>query len=424
MPPVRDLAWSLGITPGTVARAYKMAAEEGLVDTVVGRGTFVSGGLVTDPVPEPLISIVQPEYLDFRAVRVPELGQGRLIRETLAGLGPDKEAGYTDYPTDETDLAARQAVADWIGPDRAGRIGAQDIVLGLGAQNSVIMALQTILHGAHPVILTEALAYPGVRHAGRLLRAQLIGVEMDGQGIRPDRLEDALKRHGGQALLTASEVHSPTTQRTTMARRQEIAELARRYQLQIIEDDCHCVTRPDEPAYRGICPERAWFISSLTKSVSPALRFGYAAAPRGQAEIARQVAQSSFYGLPQPILDICAELLNSGAAEEIRAGVEQSYVERVRIAVNILGQWDITWRPEAPFLWLKLPQGWRGSTFARACESERIRIKPADEFALPDGHAPNAVRLALTAAVPRSDFETALEKMSTMLARPPANVDL
>ena len=285
------------------------------------------------------------------------------------------------------------------------------------------MALQAILHGPNPVILTEELAYPGVRHAARLLRAQLIGVEMDGDGIRPDRLEEALRKHGGQVLLTSAESHSPTTIRTTLARKQEIARVAQTYQLQIIEDDCHCITRPEEPGYRGICPERAWFISSLTKTVSAALRFGYAVAPQGQAATARQVAQSSFYGLPQPMLDLCAELMQSGEAEALRRKVQDITLVRVRDAVNVLGKWDITWRPDVPFIWLKLPAGWRGSSYARACEALGIQVKAADEFALPDGAAPNAMRISLNPPHPRPDDLLAFAKMSELLAQPPVNVD-
>jgi len=353
-----------------------------------------------------------------------DVGQDAAIRAIMGDLGRANAPGYTDYPSPETDHAARVAVTQWIGAERAGRLSAGDVVLGLGAQNAVMMALQTVLHGASPVILTETLAYPGVRHAARLLRAQLIGVEMDAEGLRPDRLEEALRRHGGQVLLTSAEVHSPTTIRTSLARRQEIAALARRYQLQIIEDDCHCITRPDTPGYRAICPDRAWYISSLTKSVSAALRFGYAVAPQGQGEVARQVAQSTFYGMPQPILDIAAELLRSGEAERIRRDVAQAVADRVRLAVNVLGQWDISWRADAPYIWLRLPQGWRGSSFASACEAVRIRIKAADEFALPDGAAPHAVRLTTNATIPRDAFDGALRRMSQMLARPPASVDL
>ncbi|WP_371224558.1 PLP-dependent aminotransferase family protein [Roseovarius sp. 2305UL8-3] len=425
LPPVRELAWELGITPGTVARAYKLAADEGLVDTGVGRGTFVAG---QNPqgfsVPDQLLNTVQPNAIDFRAVRVPDVGQDAVIRAIMGDLSRGGPHDYIDYPNTYTKRPAREATTDWIGPDRLGRITSDDVVMGLGAQNTVIMALQTVLHGANPVILTEQLAYPGVRHAARLLRAQLIGVEMDDEGMRPDRLEEALRRHGGQVLLTSAEVHSPTTNRTTLARKQQIVALARKYNLQIIEDDCHCITRPEEPAYRGICAERAWFISSLTKSVSASLRFGFAVAPKGQAEMARQVAQSTFYGMPQPILDVCAELMRSGEAERIRHQVEQRVAEQVRLAVNRLGQWDVSWRQDVPFVWLKLPQGWRGSSFARACEIEGIRIKAADEFALPDGAAPHAVRLGLNANMKPARYEQALQKLSDMLARPPESVDL
>lgn len=424
LPPVRELAWQLGITPGTAARAYKMATEEGLIDSKVGRGSFVAGAAIPTPVVEdPLINAVQPEFLDFRAVRVPDLGQGALIGAQLAALG-QKNKPYLDYPTAETDHCARQAVCDWIGQERTGRLSADDIVLGLGAQNSVIMTLQACLSGAAPMILTEELAYPGVRHAARLLRAQLIGVAMDQHGIRPDRLEEALRRHGGQVLLTSAEVHSPTTIRTSPERRQEVADIARRYQLQIIEDDCHCITRPEAPSYRALCPERGWFVSSLTKVFSATLRFGYVACPTPMAQAARQVAQSSFYGLPQPILDASCELLRSGQVERVRQAVVESVAQRVKTAVNILGRWEIRWRPDVPFIWLRLPQGWRGSSFAMACEAQGIRIKPADEFALPDGAAPHSVRLALNSSIPEEAYESALKTMSHLLANPPATVDL
>jgi DNA-binding transcriptional regulator YhcF (GntR family) len=43
LPTVRDLAWHLKVTPGTVARAYQLATQDGLLAAMVGRGTFVTG---------------------------------------------------------------------------------------------------------------------------------------------------------------------------------------------------------------------------------------------------------------------------------------------------------------------------------------------------------------------------------------------
>ncbi|APX88555.1 GntR family transcriptional regulator [Brevirhabdus pacifica] len=425
LPPVRELAWKLGITPGTVARAYRMAVEEGLLEAAVGRGTFVAGEAERRPEPDkPLLNLEQPDMADFRGCHVPDVGQGAVIRDIMAQLARDPAHDYVDYPNHVTDLPARQAVCDWIGDDRAGRVVPDDVVLGFGAQNSAMMCLQACLTGLTPVIMTEQLAYPGVRHAARLLRAKIVGVEMDDQGIRPDSLEAAYRTHGGQVLMTSAEVHSPTTVRTTLERRRQIAEVARRYQFHIIEDDCHRVALSPVPSYRALCPEQAWYVSSITKCVSGALRFGFAICPASHAQMARQVAQSSFYGISQPIADLSARLIRSGAAEEIRARVEASIAERVRLAVNEMGSWDIAWRPDAPFLWMKLPTGWRGSTFGMACEGAKIRVKPADEFALPDGAAPHAVRLALNADMPEARFRAALATMSDFLQRPPAGVDI
>ena len=140
--------------------------------------------------------------------------------------------------------------------------------------------------------------------------------------------------------------------------------------------------------------------------------------------MARQVSQSSFYGLPVPVLDICTELLNSGEAERLRRLTTAHTEELVKRAVNILGKWDIRWRKDVPFLWLRLPQGWRGSTFTAACAAEKIGIKSADEFALSDGQAPNAVRIGLNPQLSDADFERALRRISEMLENPPVSVDI
>ncbi len=424
LPPVREMAWQLKITPGTVARAYGALTDEGLLEAQVGRGTFVAGGGAVAPaVNAPLISPIERAGADFRGCHIGEVGQEDILRGIMGALSRRSQSDYTDYPTGLSDARCRAAVCGWVGADHVGPLDAEDVTLGHGAQNCVILVLQTLLHGAAPVILTEELAYPGVRHAARLLRARLVGLAMDDEGIRPDALERAYRQHGGQVLVTSAEVHSPTTIRTSLARKQELAALARRYHLPVIEDDCHRLTPTETPAYRVMLPEQAWYVSSLSKSVSSALRFGYAIGPKHHAAAARQAAQSSFYGVSQPILDMAEALLTGGAAEEIRGKVVARLAAQVQIAVNALGRWDIAWRPDAPFLWLRLPRGWRGSSFTVACERAGVRVKSADEFALPDGAAPNAVRLAINACMPQEQFLEGLDTLNGLLANPPAEFD-
>ena len=424
LPPVRELAFQIGVTPGTVARAYSILTEEGRLAAVVGRGTFVAERRGKPTVLDvPLINTVDETIADFRSSRVPDVGQGRLIDEAMMQLAQSHRRRHINYPTEETDLEARLAVVDWLESVDIGPVDAKHIVLANGAQNACIMALLATLSGPAPVILTEELAYPGVRHAARLLRAKVVGVAMDDSGIIPEALEHAYREHGGQVLLTSPEVHSPTTIKTPLARKLALADIARKFNITIIDDDCHATVRSDVPSYRAILPEQCYYVSSLTKSVSGALRFGYAVAPVGQGQDLRQIAQSSFYGVSQPITDICANLLSSGAAAKVRHDVGEAVRDRVRMAVNKLGSWDIKWREDAPFIWLSLPTGWRSSSFMRACEQRGILVKPADEFALPDGRAPNAVRLAIGTCVSQSRFLAAIDEINTLLGNPQARIE-
>ncbi len=424
LPPVRDLAWRLSITPGTVARAYTILTDDGVLESHVGRGTFVAGRPAPAARPDvPLFVKDNSGVVDLRSSPVPDVGQGRIIARMLSRIAAN--SNYTDYPSAETDHGARSAVADWIGQDVAGRVTPEDVVLAHGAQNAILIALQSLLTGPAPVILTEELTYPGVRHAARLLRAKVVPVAMDRDGIRPDALEEACRAHGGQVLVTAAMVHSPTTRCTPLARKQELAALARRFQLQVLEDDCFRLGDFGEaPAYRAMLPERGWYLSSLTKSVSSSLRFGFMVCPSDRADAARSAAQSSFYGLPQPIIDLGEALIRSGEAARIRQDVLAADRHRVQLAVNALGGWDIEWRPDVPFVWLKLPRGWRPSTFMAACEARGVRIKSADEFALEDGLAPSAVRIACNSTGSESEYQAALTTMARLLENPPSNSTL
>ena len=424
LPPVRELAYRVDVTPGTVARAYSLLTDEGRLVAEVGRGTFVAGTSQRESVPvPPLLHLVDESTADFRSSRVPDVGQGLLIDDALIRLAKSHRRRHINYPTSITDIEAREAVVDWIGPVRAGHFDPDHVVLGNGAQNCAILTLQAEIHGAHPVILTDELAYPGVRHAARLLRAEVVGVAMDDEGIIPAALAEAYRTHGGQVLLTSAEVHSPTTIQTTYARKKEIAALAERYGLTIIEDDCHCIAPTDVPAYRAILPKQSYFISSLTKGVSGALRFGYSVTPMNRFRPLRQVAQSSFHGIAQPMLDVCADLMRSGDAARVRDKVVAHTAARVKLAVNRIGGWDVRWREDAPFLWLQLPQGWRASSFAVACERKGISVRPADEFVLSDQRAPNAVRLAATTCVSDERYLQALDDMNTLLANPTGTME-
>lgn len=426
LPTVRDLAWRLQLTPGTVARAYQLATQEGLLAATVGRGTFVAAqsprlgptqALYTERITGGTTGLV-----DLRPPQVPEVGQASAIRAALLQMAETTGQGWLDYTSQLGEAALRAEVVAWMGDRILGPIGPEDVALTHGGQNAIHLIFDCCLRGERPVVLIEELAYPGFRYAARAARAEVVPVEIDEHGIVPEALEAACRRHGAQVLCLTTEAQNPTTGRMPVKRRQEIAEIARAYDLQILEDDCYSVAASDIPALRALAPERVWLVGSVSKTLSAALRFGYVICPAGMGEAGRLTAQHGFFALSRPVADLMLHLFRSGDAARIREAVQAEFATRQQILVNHLGAFDLGWQPGVPFVWLRLPQGWRASTFLRTAETRGVLVRSADEYALVHGRAPNAVRIAIAAALSREAFVTAMRTLADLLARPPSDL--
>lgn len=424
LPPVRDLAWDMKITPGTVARAYRRATDDGLLDAAVGRGTFVApyrNGLRRTVI-ESLHHGSADENIDLRGSKTPDLGQDAMIRAAMAKIAKSGVNDLADYPDPDHSVPVRNAIADWLGYTDI-RTTPENIAITYGAQNAMLIALQTILVGPTPVIVTDELVFPGLRHAANMLRVDIVSVERDSEGIIPDDLEQKCRKYGPQVLVSSFSVHSPTTQTTTLERRITLSRIAAKYDMQIIDDDAFGIFSSDVPSMYSIAPERVWYIGALSKSVSTGLRVGYLVTPPGFGGTARITVLSNCYGVSQVICDLANEVISSGQADHVRREMLDFIERRAQMAVNILGQWNIDWHPSVPFIWLHMPQGWRASSFQRACEQQNVLIRPADEFALIDGKAPNAARITFGAAHSEADYEMALHKIAGVLQTPPSMRD-
>lgn len=426
LPTVRDLAWDLHVTPGTVSRAYQLATQEGMLAATVGRGTFVAARA---PRLGPTQSLAlerdlssEPWLVDLRSPQLPNVGQAAAFAAAMSRVGDGIGRNWDDYPSQRAEAPLRAAVVDWLADRQLGRVTADDIALTHGGQNALLLVFLCCLRGDRPVILTEDLAYPGIRHAARLARAEVVGIELDREGMVPEALEAACRRHGAQILVITPEAQNPTASRMSATRRAEIAAIARRYDLQVLEDDCYSVAESHLPSLRALAPERTWYVGSFSKSISAALRFGYVVCPQGMGEAGRLTAQHGFFALARPISDLCLELLRSGAAQELKRGVQVEFAGRLQSLVNALGAFQINWQPGLPFIWVPLPMGWRGSTFTRTAEAEGVLVRQADEYALIHGRAPHALRIAVAGAVPMARFQTAVETIATLLARPPGDM--
>jgi len=303
-----------------------------------------------------------------------------------------------------------------------GALDQEDIVLCHGGQNGLCLALQSVLRGSKPVVLVEELCYPGFRRAAELLRAEVIAAPMDAQGLIPEAVEALCARTDVQALLTSPEVHNPTGLFTPEPRRRAIAAVAQRHDVQIIEDDCYRLGAARAPSYRMIAPERGWYVSSISKTLTPALRIGFTIAPKPQVASLRKSAEYGFFGLATPLGDLTARMLRDPQTTHVAARVKEQLGLYIQSCVNHLGGYDLTWHADVPYVWLQLPDGWRTSAFCQAAAAKNIQIRPAEDYTGRDGRAPHAVRIAINAQVSLGHFERAMVMLRHLLDTPPERI--
>lgn len=425
LPPVRDLAWELKITPGTVARAYTLLTDEGVLQAEVGRGTFVSaqGGkngrdpqwLIQNPPRDSgIVSLFSP--------RLPDVGQVDAIRRALREVADRPETDLLNYPSAGASEPARKAAARWLSTAQLGPVDPDRLVFTHGGQNAISLVMQCVLRGRRPVILVEELSYPGFRRAAELLRAEVVPVPMDDEGVIPEELDRLARTHSAQLFCTSPEVQSPTCVQTPLARREAVAEVARAHGFSILEDDCYRLAEARVPGYRMLLPDQSWYIASISKLLTPALRIGFAIAPRTNDTDLRRAAEFGYFGLSTPLAEMIGVLLGTDAITRLAAEVRAEVGRYIRAAVNALGSYDLSWNEDVPFFWLRLPEGWRVSAFCQAAEARGLKIRSAEDFAMRDARVPHAVRIAVNAHVTLASFEAAMLRLRDLLDNPPENI--
>ena len=276
LPAHRELAYRLRIGVGTATKAYHALERRGLVRSVRGRGMFVAG-----------LSMKPFGVVDLGINAPPKALSDRLLAATLATLAKRLDAStFGTYAPPSGRPEHRAAMARWLA--RSGLdVSPEQVLLTHGAQHALSIALSTVCRPCN-VILTEAATYPGAIALARQGGWQMVGLDTDAEGITPEALARALRKHRRGAppiLYVTPTLQNPTTATMSLRRRREIVRLCRDRGAVIVEDDVYSIFAPrDVPPLAALAPDRTLHVSGLSKALSPGLRMGRLSfRPRGRA---------------------------------------------------------------------------------------------------------------------------------------------
>jgi DNA-binding transcriptional MocR family regulator len=418
LPTHRELAWQLGVTVGTITRAYAEAEHRGLITGEVGRGTFVRDRGVDAAAP-PAVSAADDDFVDL-ALNLPIGGiadavLARVLAEVAAAADLPRLLGYAS----NVGLPPHRAAgSEWLA--RSGlNAPPGEIAITCGAQHGMVAALAA-LGGADAIVLTEQLTFYGMKSLATFMSLRLHGVAMDEHGLIPEALEAACRQTTPKALYCIPTLQNPTAAVMPPERREAVAAICRRRGVMIVEDDIYGFLSADgPPPISSFAPEQSIYVTSLSKCVAPGLRVGYVRAPSALIERIGAAVRASTWMAAPPLAEAASRLIRSGEARRLAEAQRAEATARQKIAARLLDGFDVATHPASFHVWLNLPEPWRREEFTVQARQRRVGVASAEAFAVGRAPVPHAVRIGLSAARDHATLERALTALARLLREPP-----
>jgi DNA-binding transcriptional MocR family regulator len=421
MPTHRDLADAVGVTTGTITRAYSEAAKRGLLVGETGRGTFVKANIYEDAFPS-VSSVEDEELIDF-SLNIPPLSVGdplgKALSNTLSGLAekPGLSALFGYQPAHGVERH-RAAGAAWV--ERSGlSADAQQVLICTGALHAMTVVFSTITNPGDAVF-TESLTYPGMKNLAHLLHLRLKGLATDDEGIIPEAFERACRLESARILYTIPTLQNPLGLLMSAARRREIAAIAVEHNVAIVEDNVHSFMLPNPPPpLSSFAPENSYYILGTSKSIAGGMRIGYLVAPPRMVESLAITLRATVWMAAPLMAEIASEWILDGTADRLVEQKREEAAVRQSIAAKALDGFQFDAHLLSFHLWLHLPEPWRSNEFSAQLRRRGVAVTPAEAFVPGREEPPHAVRVCIGAPRSRAQLEKGLAIISSVLQEMP-----
>ena len=251
-------------------------------------------------------------------------------------------------------------------------------------------------------VLVEQPTYLCALDVFRSYGANFASVEMDEDGMKMDALEEALKANPNTKLIyTVPNFQNPTGRTMTEERRKQLAELAEKYDVYVLEDNPYGEIRfagQHVPAVKSFDKSgHVLYMSTFSKTLAPGFRLGWLVADKNvvnKLTVLKQSADLHTDNLAQfAVAQFFADNDVDAHVKEISAlygkrkdlmleGIKKYFPEGVKYTDPEGGM----------FLWVEVPGVDDTVELFKECLEHDVAFVPGDPF-FADGVQPGAFRL-------------------------------
>ncbi len=299
---------------------------------------------------------------------------------------------------------------EWIAAEVA-RCGIEaapaDVLVTNGSQQMLDLVGKLLLNPGD-VVLTENPTYLAAIQAFQTFEAKFTPIPTDKHGLIPEALPKLIIKHRPKFLYTIPNFQNPTSITLVAERRAQLAKIAAKHYLIVVEDDPYGKLR-----YQGadVPPVKHWdeancviYVSTFSKTIAPGLRLGWAIATQeifSQLLILKQASDLHTSSFDQRVAWAFLTHNNHNVHLERIRHTYSSRFDVMDAALKAEMPAGFSWsRPEGGmFLWVTGPTGFDGVELLQRAIAHKVAFVPGRDF-FPMGAGNNFLRLNYSNSTP------------------------
>ena len=311
------------------------------------------------------------------------------------------DASLLQYGENQGDAAFRASLAAFLTRRYAWPVHAEHLMVTAGASQALDLVCTRFTKPGDTIFVEEPtyfLALEVFRDHG----LHVVGIPIDGEGLRLDALDDALTRHTPALLYTVPSFQNPTGTTMSASRRDALIAISRAHDLLIVADEVYHLLdfgdAPPRPLASYAESARVLSFGSFSKICAPGLRLGWIhSAPDLLDTLMRSGLVQSGGGLNPFTSGVVRSLLDLGLADSTLDALRAVYAERSAVLCGALREQLPTATFVEPrggyFVWVELPSDIHAATLLPRAKAEGVTFHPGGRFVSGDGFA-QAMRLS------------------------------
>ena len=298
------------------------------------------------------------------------------------------------------------------------------VLIMTGANQGIDLTAKAIINKGDKIIV-ESPSFIGSLNAFRTYECELVGVDVEADGMDISKLEEALKANPDAKLLyTIPTFQNPTGTTMSLEKRKKVLELASEYDLLIMEDNPYGDLRfagEDLPTLKSLDTEgRVIYCGSFSKILSPGMRLGYVIGPPKLLEKVEMLKQVNDVHTPMLTQMMCVQFMKKYDIFKYIAKNRKLYKEKCDTMISAMEEYfpkgKVEWTvPEGGiFLWCTCPTITDVSVVVNKALDKKVAIVPGSNFAIDQSLPSNKFRLNFSSAS-KSDITEAIKRLGEVL---------